>query len=374
MQQLWIQGRLAVREFPAQSCKICLLGLLAVLIAGCGAPEDGARPKRGAQPVVVMKAASMGIATRVEALGTARSNESIDITSNATDIIRQIRFADGQQVRKGDIIVLLDQGQEQAQLSAARARLAEHRREEQRLETLLQKKAAARREYDERLTLIEVTRSEIEELEALRSDRTLRAPFDGVLGIRRMSPGQLVQPGQVITTLDDIDPVKLDFSVPAIHLPELAVGTPIIATADARPGERFSGHVDVIDSRIDSTTRSILLRAIISNSDGLIKPGMLMHVTLLERQRQAVVVPEECIVQRKEDHFITVVEKDNRASERKVSIGERQPGIVEITAGVEVGEMIVVRGMRFVRTGDKVTIQEVRESIPGQPAATAGER
>ena len=197
----------------------------------------------------------------------------------------------------------------------------------------------------------------------------MRAPFDGVLGIRRMSPGQLVQPGQVITTLDDIDPIKLDFSVPAVHLPQLAVGTPIIATADARPGQKFYGHIDVIDSRIDAATRSILLRAVIANPAGLIKPGMLMQVILLERQRQAVVVPEESIVQRDDDHFITVVDQESRASERKVAIGERQPGIVEVKEGLEAGEMFVVRGMRFVRTGDKVIVKEVWEDIPGHPAA-----
>lgn len=361
-----------MRGFPAKLFRFFALMVLAVSVAGCGAPEDGGRARRGEQPVVVYKVASMAVATRVEALGTARSNESIDITSNATDTIRQIRFADGQQVSKDDIIVLLDQEEEEAQLAAARARLAEHRREKRRLETLLQKRAAARREYDERLTLIEVTRSEIEQIEARKGDRTLRAPFDGVLGIRRMSPGQLVQPGQVITTLDDIDPIKLDFSVPAVHLPQLATGTPIIATADARPGARFSGNVNVIDSRIDPATRSILLRAIIVNKAGLIKPGMLMHVTLLERQRQAVVVPEESIVQRKDDHFITVIGKDNVASERRVSIGERQPGVVEITDGLVAGEMVVVRGMRFVRAGEKVVIKEVWESIPGHPAATAG--
>ena len=342
---------------------------MALFLAGCGEAENGKRNKRGDRPVVTMQAARMNIATRVEALGTAQSFESIDITSSATDTIREIRFADGQQVKKGDIIALLDQEEEEAQLAAANARLAEHRRERQRLESLLQKKAAARREYDERLTLIEVTKREIEQIEARIGDRTLRAPFDGVLGLRRMSPGQLVQPGQAITTLDDIDPIKLDFTVPAIHLPELATGTPIIATADARPGERFSGDIDVIDSRIDPATRSILLRAVIANPSGLIKPGMLMHVTLLERQRQAIVVPEESIVQKQDDHFLTVVDKENRVSERKVTIGERQPGLVEVVEGLEVGEMFVVRGMRFVRAGDKVIVKEVWESIPGHPVA-----
>lgn len=353
---------------------ICLIMLMTVLLAGCNEAETQKKAANPEKPVVVLKTGKMKIATRVEALGTARSNESIDITSNATDTIREIRFADNQQVKKGDIIVLLDQGQEQAQLTAARARLAEHKREKRRLETLLKKKAAARREYDERLTLIEVTKSEIAEIQARSGDRTLRAPFDGVLGIRRMSPGQLVQPGQIITTLDDIDPIKLEFSVSAIHLPDLTIGTPVVATADARPGEQISGHINVIDSRIDPTTRSILLRALVNNKAGLIKPGMLIHVTLLEKQRQAVVVPEESIVQKKDAHFITVIDSENIAHERQVSIGERQPGIVEITEGLKPGENIVVRGMRFIKAGDKVSIKEIWNAIPGHPSATAGDR
>ena len=360
-----------MRGFLTQSYIFLVWPLLALLLAGCGEQGNGKkRAEHGDRPVIVMQAAKMNIANRVEALGTAQSYESINITSSASDTIRDIRFTDGQQVKQGDVIVLLDREEEEAQLAAARARLAEHRRERQRLESLLQKKAAAQREYDERLTLIEVTKREIEQIEARIGDRTLKAPFDGVLGIRRMSPGQLVQPGQVITTLDDIDPIKLDFSVPAVHLPELATGTPMIATADARPGQRFAGHVDVIDTRIDPATRSILLRAIIANPSGLIKPGMLMQVTLLERQRVAVVVPEESIVQKQDDHFITVIDKENRASERKVVIGERQPGIVEVVQGLDVGEMFVVRGMRFVRTGDRVSVKEVWETIPEHPGAT----
>lgn len=338
---------------------------------------DTASGERPPSPVIALKVYTLELADQVQALGTAKANESIEITANATETIEEILFTDGQQVKKGDVLVRLDQQEEEAQLEAAKAQLVEHERELKRLQTLLKNKAASKREYDERITLAEVTRQRIKEIEARISNRTLAAPFDGVLGVRRLSVGALVQPGDLITTLDQIDPIKLDFNVPEIYLSQLKPGLEITALSDALPDHAFKGIVETVNSRIDPVTHAVLLRAMIANEEGLIKPGLLLKITLLEDRREAVIVPEESIIQRQEKHYITVVKEDNTAEERAIEIGTRRPGIVEVKGGLEAGEIIVVRGMGTVRDGQPVTVQEVWETIRneqykgGESATTA---
>jgi len=332
------------------------------LLSACGGSDDAAK-KDAAKPVVALKAYAMPLSDQVEALGTAQANESITITAKVSGRLDAIKFTDGQQVKKGDVIAVLDQDEEQAQLMAAEVQLAEHVREVKRLQTLLARKAAATRDLDERKTLAAVTASNINEIKARISELTLKAPFDGKIGIRRISPGALIQPGQVITTLDQIDPIKLDFSIPSTMLEGLQAGDRIEARADALGGEPFIGTVSATDSRIDPMTRSILLRAIIANKEGRLIPGMLMRVTILAHERQALMVPEEAVTQKQDKHELTLVSADGSADIREVSIGTRRHGLVEIVSGLSAGELVVVRGMGFVKPGSKLQVSETWDRI-----------
>jgi len=343
--------------------RLLILSTCLLFIQACSQEEPNHQTP-AARPVVVLKAYQETISTRVEALGTAQANESITITPNIAGRLEKISFSDGQQVNKGDIITEFDHDEELAQLAAATAQLAEQLREIERLKTLLKKKAAATRDLDERLTLATVARSAITEIKSRISDRVLRAPFAGKLGIRRISPGALVQPGQIITTLDAVDPIRVAFNLSATHLSTLHHGMSIEAYGAALPGEIFTGSITAIDSRIDPVSRSILTHAEIANPDARIKPGMLMHVSLLQEQRQALVAPEESITQREDDHFLTIITPDRRVELRKVNIGIRMPGRVEILDGLAAGEMIVVRGMGFLSPGQQVEIQQQWDTIP----------
>lgn len=353
-------------RFPSYPRAIALaLGtslLLSALTACSGSEESSQRGARTV-PVVVYTARLESIADKVEALGTAAADESIDITPKTAATVEAIRFEDGQSVNKGDVIALLDADEEKAQLTAARAQLAEHLREIERLKRLISKQAAARRDLDARITQAAITRSSISEIEARIADLTLRAPFAGRLGIRKVSLGELVQPGRIITTLDAVDPIRLDFPVPATQLARLQTGMQLQAIADALPGVTFPGEITALDGRIDPLTRSIIVRARIANPEGKIRLGMLMHVALLEHERRALVVPEESVTQRQQAHYLTIVGTDGRAEVRKVSIGTRYPGTVEILAGLNEGEAVVVRGMGIVKPGNPVKIQQQWEAM-----------
>jgi len=350
--------KITLRMFP--SLASCLL--LALFISACS-NKDEAAGKSPAKPVIVLKAYAMGLSDQVEALGTAQANESITITATVAGRLEEITFKDGQQVHKGDVIARLDQDEEKAQLVAAQVQLAEHAREVKRLKSLLVRKAASTRELDERKTLAAVTASSIEQIRARINELTLKAPFDGKIGIRRVSPGALIQPGQVIATLDEIDPIKLDFSIPATMLQGMKPGDRIEARADALGEQVFIGTVSATDSRIDPLTRSMLLRAIIANPDGRLIPGMLMRVTLMANQRDALVVPEESITQKEDRHFLTIVSPEGKALLRPVRLGTREAGLVEIKKGLNAGELVVVRGMGFVKPGKPVSVAETWDKI-----------
>lgn len=334
-----------------------------------GAGEKDGRPDT-ATPVQVLKVYEDTIYDSVESLGTTRANESIEVTANVAETITLLNFDDNQLVKKGDLIALLSQQEERAQLAAAQARLQENQRELKRLETLLKNKAAAQREYDERLTLIEITKQDIEGIRARIADRSLHAAFDGVLGIRRVSVGALVQPGEVITTLDDVSRMRLDFTVPSIYMDSLRPGVPIEARRDGIGHEVFRGEIYSVNSRIDPVTRSVLVRAILPNDENILKPGLLMRVTLLRNQRKALVIPEESVLQRERNHFVLVVPEGGGAVEqRRITTGMRLPGIVEVLDGLEAGELIITRGINMVTEGQEVRISETWPRIRS-PRAT----
>ncbi len=345
---------------------LMIITAFALLLGACDNHDaEKMKPKRAAPMVVVLKAHTIILSDHIEALGTAQSSESITITARVAGILEDISFNDGQKVHKGDVIARMDQDEQQAQLVAATAQLDEHRREIKRLKTLLARKAAAQRDLDERQTLALLSVSNLNQIKAQLDELTLRAPFDGKLGIRHVSPGALVLPGTTITTLDASDIIKLDFTIPSSQLAGLKAGQAIQASTDALADHHFNGSIAVIDSRIDALTRSILIRAEIDNSDGRLIPGMLMRVILSKNERQALAVPEESITQKQDKHFLTLIDAGNRAELRQVQTGQRQNGLVEITQGLKADEQVVVRGMGFIKAGKQVIISERWDSIPG---------
>lgn len=326
--------------------------------------SKGGKPRGFPTPMVeVISASEQPLYDNVEVLGSSYANEWVEITANVSEVISEIKFSDGQFVNKGDVIAVLEQREEQAQLKAAQLQLKEHKRELKRLDRLVKSKAASKRNYDERLTMRNITRQQIEEIKARIADRTIYAPFDGNLGIRQLSVGSLLMPSDVITTIQDIRKIKLDFNVPSTHLMQLKVGTQIEARSDILNGTVFKGKIETINNRVDPVTRSILVRAVIDNPEKLIKPGILMEVKLLKNERQAVVVPEESAIQEGAEHYVLVVKADNRVEKRKIVVGVHREGVIEVVQGLEVGENIIVRGVHKVRPGQAIKVKEVWNSI-----------
>lgn len=334
-------GAIVIKEFGQDS-------------AGPGAMRRG--PGVTAVEVVTVKPKLLQV--RAEAVGTAFARESVELSANVTDTIESLHFDDGQWVNKGDVLVVLSHNEEEAELKAAQANLAEQEREVKRLQGLIQSKSVSQSLLDERITLRETAQHRVAAAEARLRDRTIRAPFSGKLGLRKVSPGTLVSPGTVITTLDATETMKLDFAVPAIHLGALSDGQTVQARSPALPERTFSGKVVSVDSRVNPVDRSIMVRAEVPNRDGLIKHGMLLHVSLVFASRQALIVPESALVPIRDRHHVYVVEDGQpvRAHLREVQIGVRRPGSVEIISGLEAGQRVVSRGTHTINPNSVLKI------------------
>ena len=244
--------------------------------------------------------------------------------------------------------------EEQAALQLAQVSLREQQREYRRIEDLVKRKTIASSELDRIQSLIEAAEAHVASARAQLAERQIRAPFSGQLGLRQISVGTLVTPGTVLTTLDDLASVNLDFNVAERYLADLKIGAEINANADAYPDQTFKATVTTIAARIDPTSRSVTVRAKAANHDGLLRPGMLLKLNLINRRHQGLAIAEEALLQVGEEQFVFVIKDDDSIERRIVSSGLRADGQVEITSGLQAGEQIVVRGTQKVRPGARV--------------------
>ena len=332
--------------------------LLTVLIvcSSCGKKDEasGPPPPRVAK-VWITKVEEREFADQVEALGTVRALEAINLSANVTERITALHFSDGDTVEKGALLAELSSDEEVAMLEGAKVNLAEQEREVERLQGLANDGAVSQVRLQEYFTARDLALQKIEEAKAQLADRSILAPFSGVLGFRRVSIGALVAPGDVIATLDFIDTVKLDFSVPETFLSDLTPGMTIEALSSAFPGEAFGGTVTDIDSRVNPVTRSVIVRAEIPNPDHKLRAGMLLTTRVKKNPGASPAIPERALLSVQSNHFVFGVD-GNKVKRLPVTLGRRQPGYVEITSGAEVGTMIVADGIIGLRDGAEVII------------------
>lgn len=322
----------------------------------------------GATPVAAYTVSHQTFADIVEALGTAGANETVTVTSQVADTISRVNFESGQQVAEGDILVELTDTEEAADLSEARATLREARRELERVEGLIERGIAPRQRLDEANAAVERAVARVNSIEARLADRIIRAPFSGVVGLREVSLGSLVRPGDPIITLDDTSLIKLDFSVPERFLSVLAPGQEITAGTSAYPDVVFTGTIAQIGSRIDPVTRTVTVRAEINNDDGHLRPGQLMTVEMQQDVRSRPAIPGSAITRYLDQSFVFVIDETGSLPvlrQQTVELGGRIGNWVEVTDGLSVGDLIVAEGVHRVR--DNMPVEIVERVGPARP-------
>lgn len=318
---------------------------------GMGAPAFG---NRGA-PIAVMTAtvAPATFVDAIEAIGTTYANESVQLTAKAADTVNRVNFEDGDLVEAGAVLVQQTNQEQTALLAEAQANLQDARTQLQRLTDLDRRGLATKSDVDIARNKFDAAKARLDAIVARLDDRLIRAPFSGLLGFRRVSPGSYVAPGTIIATLDDIATIKLDFTVPESYVGRILPGEKVLAQAAAWPQREFQGLVRTLGSRVDPVTRSVVVRATFDNADRALRPGMLMTVKLVTAEAQALAVPEIALQQNRNEYFVYVV-ADGRAQQRRVLIGRRRPRLVEVTEGLVAGEQVITEGLVKVREGAAV--------------------
>ena len=355
-----------------RSLLVYLLALaIAVVGVGIGFPELWKEPAAAedvlslppaAPPVVVAIAARTPFVAPLIALGTVRANESVAITPNRTEHIAALHFEDGQEVDAGALLAELESDQERALLGEARALLAEREAAHTRTTDLVERGISSQSDLDTTQALLLAARARMGSLEATVADLEVRAPFAGTLGLRQVSVGTLAQPQTVLTTLDDLSIVKVDFTVPGTRIGQVAEGMDVTAFADAWPEGTFPGRILAVDTRLDERARSARVRAAIPNPERLLRPGMLVRVEVDRGERSVLQVPEAALIPAGDDQFVFVVGEDSKAVRTKVVAGRRRVGAVEILSGLAEGARVVVDGVVRVRPDAPVTVVAERTS------------
>lgn len=361
----------------ALSRRTIFIGIAVIAVAFVGwriysAAPSQQRGMRGnmTRNVIGVLAKTETIGDRLEAIGTINANESVNVTAKTQGIIRSIDFEDGQTFKQGEQIAAIDAGEQDAALNVELANLEQQRKEVARTQSLVKDNFVSQSRVDEQAAQLKKAEATVAAARVRSGDRRIVAPFSGIVGTRRISLGALVSPGTVITTLDDISEVKLDFAIPETFLSSLKPGLQIEAGASAYAGEKFKGKVVSVDSRVDPVTRSVSVRAMIPNPDLKLRPGMLMVVDLIKDERQAIMVPEIAVTPEGNQQYVFTVGPDSVVKRIAVVIGRRTAGYVEITEGLKEGEIVITEGLQDLRPGSKVALTNANE-LRGEASAPA---
>ncbi|MBE3637275.1 efflux RND transporter periplasmic adaptor subunit [Mangrovicoccus algicola] len=358
-----------------------LIGTAVVVAAGLGGLELSERflasgpaqaalgpaRDRDAEPlrVATVPAASHRFVTRVSAVGTTRAHRAISLLPDASGRITEILFVAGQSVEAGAPLLRLDDAVERATLKSAEATLEEARAAYDRQETLRARGAAADATWQSARAALLRAEAERDLAEVALQERTLRAPFAGVTGLTELEIGGMIDTSTIVTTLDDPSVIEAEFRVPETVMARLDPGLPVELTSAAYPGRVFSGGITGIDTRVDSQTRSILIRAAIENADAALTGGMFMEVSLLLEDRMSPAVPERALSV-EGDRTMVHVARDGHAQLAELVTGQSADGLVEVLDGLEPGAQVIVSNLHRVSDGMAVAPAE-----PALPAAGA---
>jgi membrane fusion protein (multidrug efflux system) len=290
----------------------------------------------------------------IDVLGVAKGKQSVTLSAATTQLVDRVLFTPGQAVRQGQVLVELKTTEQDAGIAQSQARALQAQRAYERWKTLADKGFASKSALDQYEAAWISAKADVAAAQARQGDRVIRAPFSGVVGLSDIAPGALINPGAAIVTLDSIDTIRVDFQIPDRMLAAVREGQALTASVDAYPGEKISGRIAKLDTRIDERTRALTARAEFANPDHRIKPGMMMRVAIAQGVRQALAAPETALSVQGDNAFVFAIgQRGERtvAEQRPVLTGVRQDGFVEIKDGVAAGDKLVADGLNKVQPG-----------------------
>lgn len=319
------------------------------------ATSAGARSSQSSDlQVKVVKLQKETLRNQLSVTGTILPNESIDLRTEVSGLVTKIAFKEGQYVSKGTPLVYLNDDELQAQYQRLQYTQKLFETQENRQKQLLAREAISQEEYDIVLNQYNTTLSDLKLVQAQLSKTVIRAPFNGILGLRQISEGSVIGTSDVIANFVNIDPIKIEFSIPERYANQVNVGSNIFFTNESI-GEEVAGKVYAFEPQIDAATRTLKLRAESPNKDRKLLPGMFVRIRfVLGEQDDALMVPSEAVIPELQGYKVFVVGADNKAEERTVEIGTRTDTQVQIISGLKEGDLVFTTGVLQARHGSPI--------------------
>lgn len=343
------------------------------MLGGLGKKEAAPQARSGV-PVETATVTPKRLQVNIDAVGTLVANEMVMLRPEIAGRITEVLFTEGQPVKKGDPLFKIDDRMARAELKQAESNLQLARLNYDRFRKLSSTGAATKLRYDEARAELGVNQANADLARTRVEYMTISAPFDGVVGLRSVSPGEYVNVGQELANFVSYDPMKVNFTIPETQASQLAEGQTIAMTVEALPGRTFEGVVYALDPQLDVNGRAVNLRATIPNPENVLKPGFFARIALnVANKENALTVPESAIVPQGNTKQVFVVGEDQTANLVTVELGERLAGEVEVVSGLQAGDVVVTSGQIKLQPGAKVTnTSKAPEAAAEAPQPAAG--
>jgi membrane fusion protein (multidrug efflux system) len=337
---------------------VVILGLLALpklLPSNDGTAAPPPSQRGGSLSVQVSVVQPEPLEDKIVTTGTVLANEEVALRSEVSGRVEAITFEEGRAVQQGDLLLQLNDADLQAQRKQAAFRLKLARDREARQAKLLEKGGVSQEEYEATQNEVNVLEAELDLIDVQIDKTSLRAPFSGVIGLRSVSVGSYLTPSETVATLKDLDPVKVEFSIPERYAQRVDVGDRIAFTVEGLPGT-YEGTIYAYEPRIDQDTRTLRIRATSPNPQGTLLPGAFADIELIfEEIEDAITVPAIAVIPELGGKKVFVVE-DGAAASRSVTTGIRTADRLQVTEGLAPGDTVIVTGIQQLRPGLPVQI------------------
>ena len=343
------------------------VGLASLLFASCAKNQAQTGFTPPPTPVEAVAVQSGTVTDRFDAVGTIDAINSITVVSEIDALVRELPFQEGAPIQKGDLIAQLDDRQLQAQLARAQALRDQKQTNYNRMKDLLGSGAATQQQHDDAASELKVAEADLGVIQAQLARTRILAPFSGVAGARRVSPGALVRAGTAITDLVQLDQLKVSFAAPERYYPLLKLGAKVKISTTAYTNYELTGSIEVIEPMVDQSTRSARVIAHVANPEAKFRPGMSANVSaVLSERENALLIPDEAVFAEGNQSFVFIVKADSTVSRVPVITGTRQRETVEIVKGLDPGMKVVRAGYQKLYEGAKVM------PVPAVAGATNG--
>lgn len=299
----------------------------------------------------------------VQAVGNLRALNAVELTTEVSGRIIALNLKPGARVAEGDVLLRLDDRQASADLQVIESQLADARRQLDRAQRLRSNNSISEAQVDELRTAVNVAEAQRAAAQVRLENHRIVAPFAGVAGLSDIAIGAYVTAGTSVTTLDSTDRMELNFAIPERFLGQVGLGQPVTGVSPAFPETRFPGQLAELGTRINELSRSLPVRAVIENPDGMLRPGQFMSATLTLRERDALVIPEQAVMIRGDEQYVFVAE-DGIARRISVKLGSRMPGRVEVAEGLTLEDAVIVTGQDRISSGDRIRVLDGDNAIP----------